>query len=271
MLLRRKKAYPDYYDIRRQENMTRAASWSEAKPSVQRLCLLGGIKDYTPILGLKNLRDLYVSELTSERLDIVCQLTNLRSLCIDGFRKVESLEPLRSLNGLEALALEINMQGLSLDFLSELTELRALYLRAYVSTAINGGHVKVESFAPLSGLKKLEYLDIFAVRPIDATLEPLAKLKTLYELKMMNDFPACEFARLAAALPHTKGIFQEPYFTLGPDSDMPCKKCGGIFIVVLVGSGTTRRGLLCPVCDEDRIAKHVAEYERMKREFISVS
>ena len=240
-------------------------SWDEARPDARALWLLGSIRGYSPLGKFPKLRDLRVWSANPEQLEIIGGLKGLRCLRVDGLRGVTNLGPLAGLCDLLTLRLEGNLRGVSLEPIGQLQALRELSIAELVSSAVNGKFATVLTFAPLAGLLRLKWLQLFGVKPLDGSLAPLASLTGLKELDLPNAFPLEEFARLAARLPKTKGVFQKPLFACKPDDILKCKKCSGANRTVLVGAA--RRAMVCPVCDAERIDEHVRQYEQLKREF----
>ena len=112
-----------------------------------------------------------------ENLDWAAGLApSLQALAIESAKKVGSIEPLATLNGLKTLAVEGSLHSA----------------------------MKVASLSPLSALDGLEYLFLTALRVEDKRLAPLAKLTHLRVLEFADYYAVGEIDGLAASLPNTR-------------------------------------------------------------------
>jgi hypothetical protein len=88
-------------------------------------------------------------------------------------------------------------------------------------------------------------------------------MKALAEVEISHvpTFALEDFARLAGALPHASGNCLRPHFRMNFPS--PCKRCRTTqeWLTGVIG----RQRSLCPVCERDKLAAHVAEFERIKQ------
>lgn len=166
---------------------------------------------------------------------------------------------LSDLPALRVLYLD-DMKRIDLSSLPELPALRGLHLGGTMWSTL-----KFESLAPLTRLTGLRYLRLSNARPVDGSLRPLAQLRELRELELPNFFDVQEGARLASALPTTKGNALTPYFT--PDRGVEegsslfrCEKCGG-GRVMMTGKPSV---ILCRNCDDAKIRKRVLRWEEAR-------
>jgi len=217
----------------------------------------------------------------SERLFEACaRAPALRALYITNFKRLDRVS-FAGTNALEHLMLDWATRLVDLSFLRELPALRVLYLdsmkRIDLSTlpelpSLRGLHLggsmwstlKVESLAPLVRLPGLRFLRLSNARPVDGSLRPLAELTELRELDLPNFFTVNEHARLASALPHTKGNALTPYYAAGPAIEKTtlfrCKQCGGAK-VMMTGKPAT---MLCRSCDDAKIRQRVLRWEEAR-------
>ncbi len=116
----------------------------------------------------------------------------------------------------------------------------------------------------LAGLKRLERLILAGVRPQDLDLSPIAAMTHLHEVDISGvpEFTVEHYARLAAALPIAEGRCLQPYNKL--DGIGSCSKCNGR-MVVLTGAPPRARKGLCPVCNDKKVAEHVAVWQGFKK------
>jgi hypothetical protein len=183
-------------------------------------------------------------------------LTSLEHLLVRWANHLSDLSWLDRLPHLRTLYLE-DMNRLDLDTLPELRTLEALHVGGGMWSTL-----KVSSLAPLTRLPALRHLTLSNVKPLDGSLVPLHALTELRQLSLPNFFAVEECARLAAALPHTRGrilgpIYTEPSTRAKGSPAFACARCGGPR-VMLTGRPAL---LLCPSCDAARIAKRVARWE----------
>lgn len=106
--------------------------WGEPDPFADTLGIIGGTKDYSPLLRFPNLRRLWVGDATPPRLEAVGQLSRLQCLSAS-LRSIKDLSPLANLTNLAELSLYGNIPGVSLEPLAKLKNLRKLRIWALVS------------------------------------------------------------------------------------------------------------------------------------------
>ncbi len=209
------------------------------------------------IARLSSLTGLWLSEVRGESLAPLRSLVGLQSLRIHWATKLADLGDVAALRGLRTLHLWDLPKLASFEGVQTLTELREFTYETAPSRDARGPQ-RFPSLTPLGALARLERLRLVGVATVDDSLAPLRGLHALRDLHMTNAFPLEEFARLAAALPQARGNFSEPIWQLPGRVD--CAKCAGEK-VLLLGRG---RRLCCARCDAERIARHIAEFERIR-------
>lgn len=190
-------------------------------------------------------------------------LTNLRALNLFAF-KAASLDGVQALPALEYLQIEHAPKIASLDPLGECPRLRWLWISTPASWDASRKTIKVDSIEPLSRVTSLEFLTLMGVEPRDARLQPLARLTRLKQLAFSHVFsvPMEEYAKLAAALPTTRGNCL--HATFAPSVRMVCPKCKEADLVCLTAPQPRTKAHLCPRCDAPKPAAHRAEFTRLK-------
>lgn len=166
-----------------------------------------------------------------------------------------TLHPLAGFGALERLRIE------GAPRLAELAGTEALQsLRELEIDSGSKDDIEVGSLKPLERLVRAERIALRGVRPRDRDLSPLGRMHELRELEISDagDFTVEEYARLAVALPNTRGACLAPYFE--NDDLRPCKKCRGPQ-VELNGVPRCARNRLCPRCNSKLLGAHVARWE----------
>jgi hypothetical protein len=189
------------------------------------------------------------------------KLPKLEALDLD---EPESLVGLSALTRLKYLSMSHFTRIHSLQPLGALTALTGLSLSTIASWDASGRVLSVESFVPLSKLIHLAALNLMGVWPEDGSLEPLYRLKQIRYLNVshVRQFRLRDFARLARALPETKGNCLKPYYFL-PQISARCRKCKGPGdMAILTGSRPKTRRMLCESCDAGKLAEHVAAWNQ---------
>jgi hypothetical protein len=205
---------------------------------------------------LPRVRALYLYDAGKVDFAPLGALSQVEHLMIAWAKHLTDVSWLDRLPKLRTLYLE-DMKRLDLDTLPALPKLQALQIGGTMWSRLD-----VRSLEPLARLPALQYLALSNMKPLDGSLAPLHTLASLRELSLPNFFEVEECARLAAALPHTKGSVLTPfYMEANTRSDwsytFPCKRCGGPRLM-LTGRP---RSILCPACDATRIARRVARWE----------
>jgi hypothetical protein len=245
------------------------------------LATRGTAKSLARLAELHHLTALWASPATEQLFETCARAPAIRALYVTNFKRLAEVK-LTGARTLEYLMLNWAPRLVDLSFLRDLPALRVLYLddmkRIDLSTlpelpSLRGlqlggtmwSTLNVESLTPLARLPGLRYLRLSNARPVDGSLRPLAQLKDLRELELPNFFDVSESARLASALPNTKGNALTPYFT--PDrgwversSPFRCEKCGG-GKVMMTGKPSV---ILCRSCDDAKIRKRVLRWEEAR-------
>lgn len=241
------------------------------------VAIKGSTKNLERLADLNQLVAVWATQPTREFFRACARAPHLRALYACYFKKLDEVE-LAGANSLEHLALDWATRLVDLSFLADLPALRTLIIddmkRLDLNTmpelpqvtglAMGGGinsTMKVESFEPLSRLPNLQYLSMYSIRTVDGSLKPLSRLRDLREIKLPNYFSIDEFARLAGALPNTKGTVLTPFFTPTDGSaNIPfwtCQRCHGPRYM-MTGKPAV---ILCPECDNAKMDKRIARWE----------
>ncbi|MEN6457402.1 MAG: hypothetical protein ABFC63_00535 [Thermoguttaceae bacterium] len=235
------------------------------------------LKSLEPLLGLRRLRELVVSPLRFQELQLLSRLTKLRKLLLYDVR-VKGLQPLETLHNLEYLSIFhggtlISLSGFerlqrlrvlsiyhlpnvsSLEPLSSLVRLRELSIQSSMGT---DKPLRFDSLSPIANLGDLEFLDLRGVQPRDSSLRPLARLKTLKYLAIGFNLPVKEYAYLATHLSPSVSDCLRPSISCDPDErTLVCKRCKRP-LILLVGKSSARScGLVCSQCNKTTLERHV--------------
>ena len=221
----------------------------------------GGRKNQAAIAGLHGIRVLRLNHAAGDDLDFLGGLADLRILELSSL-KTKSLRGIERLQRLEYLVIDHAPNLHSLAPVAGLRALRHLIISTPASWDSSRRCIEVDTLKPLSKLSKLELLTLRGVRPAADALRPLEVLKILKEVEISHvpDFGVEDFARLAGALPKADGHCLQPHFRM--NFPWPCKRCKATQEWLTGVSGKKR--YLCPSCDKDKLAAHVAEFERIK-------
>ena len=92
------------------------------------------------------------------------------------------------------------------------------------------------------------------------SIQPRA-LRTI-DISHVPDLGLEDFARLAGALPQAAGSCLQPHFRM--NFPWPCKRCRTTQEWLTGAVGPQKRSL-CPVCDKEKLAAHVAAFERIRQ------
>jgi hypothetical protein len=178
---------------------------------------------------------------------------------------VELLDPftlrgLEDLQQIDSLMLYHFPRIRSLEPLGTIKRLKRLHISTPPGYDASRKVFEVESLVPLGRLEALESLTMRGVLPLHDRLTPLYRLRQLLRLDISHvyAFSLTDYALLACHLPDTSGHCLLPYFAASWAGN--CPKCGTAR-VALTGSAPRSPRLLCPNCNQARLAKHVAEWD----------
>jgi len=248
-------------------------AWSGAPQTIARIAEFphlegiwlsdAGRKTQAAIAGLHRLEVLRLNGATGPDLGFLAGLAALRILELSSL-KTGSLRGLQSLARLECLVMNHAPKLTSLAPIGELTGLRHLSISTPASWDSSRRCIEVDTLEPLAALRELGHLTLRGVRPARDGLRPLERLASLAEVDISHvpDFAITDFARLAGALPNASGNCLRPHFRM--NFAWPCKRCRTTQEWLTGATGRQIRSL-CPHCDKDKLAAHVAEFERIKR------
>ena len=241
------------------------------------IAIKGSAKNLERLAKLNQLVAVWSSQPTRDFFRACAHAPHLRALYSIYFKQLGEVD-LAGANSLEHLALDWATRLVDLSFLADLPALRTLIIddmkRLDLNTmpelpqltglAIGGGinsTMKVQSLEPLSRLPNLQYLSMYSIRSADGSLKPISRLRNLREIKLPNYFSVDEFARLANALPNTKGAVLTPFFTPTDGSVniafWGCTKCH-VQRYMMTGKPAV---ILCPECDKAKMDKRIARWE----------
>lgn len=177
-------------------------------------------------------------------------------LSLDG---IDSLDELAAHPKLEALSLRHFPKVTSLEPLRALKHLRYLSLSTTPGWDGSNRHLTVDSFEPITALKKLEVLQIIGVVPKKDRLRPLLKLSKLRKLSIghSNFYQLEDFAELSAKLPLARDsvqpVYQANFVSL-------CRRCKKHPLLFLAGTKPRAPHLVCPSCDRTKITAHLQRW-----------
>ncbi|WP_282605189.1 hypothetical protein [Pelagibius sp. Alg239-R121] len=161
---------------------------------------------FEEICELGNLEYLSIETVTAENLASLKKLHGLRVLQIDGLRRATDFHLLAELSGLTGLYV-VNAKHLqSLDFLSNAHHLQRIGIEGSMWTK-----QKIDSLAPLRGLKALESLFMTSVQLTDKDLSYLAECPQLLELHCARFAPKANFERLRRLMPGLQCRWNDEY------------------------------------------------------------
>ena len=209
-----------------------------ARPDVTRVKIFGLKESLAPLTMLASLRELDLTDPST--LDGLDELTQLESLTLYAFPRIASLEPIGALTNLTRLLLS-TPPGYDAS--------RKCY--------------EVESLEPLARLSNLEALTMRGIAPKSGRLDPIRRLTNLrrVDISHVYMFGLADYAQLAAALPAATGHCLQPVFEASWAGT--CPQCGRPRVVLTAPPPRTPR-MACPVDDQARIERHLADWNRAK-------
>ena len=156
----------------------------------------------------------------------------LKSLVIEDFSKITSVEPIKSAINLDYLILEGGMWK----------------------------PLKIDTLKPLAALSNLRELRLANIQVKEDGLQPIGELMGLKELMLSNQFETKDYAYLSVKLPETKCDYFKPYIVY----DRPI----GNNDTMITGK---RKPFLNSKVDKDRIKKYESEFYDMVTRFSKAS
>jgi hypothetical protein len=119
---------------------------------------------------------------------------------------------------------------------------------------------EVESLEPLVRLANLDTLTMRGIAPKSGGLEPIGRLTNLrrVDITHVSTFGLEDYARLAAALPRAEGHCLQPVFEAAWAG--ACPRCGSARVVLTAPPPRTPK-TACPICDRERIERHLAAWD----------
>lgn len=170
--------------------------------------------EFDLILQYVNPKILYVYEMRVEDLSSLELLSGAEKLYLCWNTKAAKLWDLTKNINLKTLSIEDFKRLNSLDPLQYCQTLQELHLSGGIWNTLN-----IDTLEPLKQLTFLKNLGLSNIRVKDESLEPLTHLHNLVELEISNQFLTEEYARLSVALPDTKCDYFKPYVKLNDSID----------------------------------------------------
>ena len=231
-------------------------NWSEVPPQATHLTMAKPMQSLAPLRDFQHLRHLRVfgGDALLDTLVPLPELCTLRLTAVPA-KGLTSLEPLSNVPNLERLILHHVPLVKSLGPLAHLEKLKDLLLE--ISPASITTLHELDSLQPLAGLRTLERLELRGIRVRELGLRPLEQMTWLRHLVVNNRFEIEDFARLAAALPNTKGYCLHPAVPVG----IPCDQCQQDKLMLI---GRTRPIMACPQCQANHVERHIAKFQQCK-------
>lgn len=173
----------------------------------------------------------------------------------------ESLDILKRSSETEVLTLQHFPRVHSLEPLSSLKNLRALFLTTAIGWDGTNRHLLVDSFEPLAALQKLEVIHILGVVPQQGRLQPLRRMAGLRRISIGNTsfYQLEDFAALSAALPLARASLQ-PIYQMNFVS--MCRHCQKHPLLYLAGAKPRSPRYACPACGKKKIVAHLQRWNK---------
>jgi hypothetical protein len=191
-----------------------------------------------------------------QNLGPLATLTSLRHLELTDPHVLDGLEGMQQI---ESLMLYAFPRITSLDAVGTLTNLRKLTLSTPPGYDASRKCYEVESFEPLARLADLEALTMRGIVPKTGGLEPIRRLTSLRRVDITHVyvFGLEDYARLAAALPRAEGHCLQPVFEASWAGT--CPRCGSPRVALTSPPPRTPK-TACPICDRERIERHLTAW-----------
>lgn len=154
---------------------------------------------FEAICHMKNLQGICIKWSAIKNLDCLQHQPQLQHLNLGASPSIESIAPIGTMSNLVTLELENFKKIQDWSPISRLTQLEGL--------AICGGmysRLKLDSIQFVTPLQNLKYLSLISTKVVDKSLKPIESLKDLRSLKVIFDWTEEEFAELRKKLPKLK-------------------------------------------------------------------
>lgn len=208
-------------------------------------------QQFEQIISLVQPKQLHVYEMRVSDLSPLESLQNLEVVSVQWNTKATSLWDLGQNSNLHSLAIKDFPKLQSLDALHTKPYLQVLELEGGIWNSLN-----VPTLEPLRKLVNLRHLTLMNIKVKDESLEPIAELHQLEELSISNQFPTKEYARLSVKLAHTNcELFRPTIFLESPIEDKD---------IMVVGK---RKPFLNSKVDSARIQKYKKQFVKFQESF----
>jgi hypothetical protein len=208
---------------------------------------------FNTIIGQVNPKLMYLYNVKAKDISLLAKLTNLETFRIEWNTKSDSLWDLTGNTSLKQLDI--------VDF-KKLTDFSPLQKCPWLeSLGLEGGvwnAIQPDTLKPLIYLKKLRLLDLINIKVKDESLEPIGHLKQLEKLRISNQFPTEEYARLSVALPNTECSHFRAYIKLQTAIDDKD--------VLVVGK---RKPYLNSQTDSKKLKKYEEQFKDFQKKYMS--
>lgn len=248
---------------------------ANTKANISELSITGETKNIDRLKFFSKLQILWVNGLTQVQFNTIIGQVNPKLMCLYNV-KAKDLLLLDTLTNLETLRIEWNTKTESLWDLSGNTSLKHLDIVDFKkltdfsplqkctwleSLGLEGGvwnTIQPDTLMPLAYLKNLRYLDLINIKVKDESLEPIGHLRKLEILRISNQFPTEEYARLSVFLPNTECSHFRAYIKL--QSAIDDKD------VLVVGK---RKPYLNSQTDSKKLQKYEQQFKDFQQKYIS--
>lgn len=222
--------------------------------SITKLWLIGGKdKELEKIFSFVTPQFINVYQVLAKDLTILESLTNTETIVLRWNTKSDKLWNMSHNTGLKTLVIE--------DF-PKITSIEAIASANYLEyLVLEGGMwnpLKLDTLKPLSELQMLKFLRLVNMHVREDGLRPIAVLKDLKELMLSNQFETIDYAYLSAKLPGTQCEYFKPYVKY----DKPI----GDRDIMIIGK---RKPFLNSLNDRTKIEKYERDFYKMVSDFSS--
>jgi hypothetical protein len=222
---------------------------------IENLWLIGANdKELRKILPLVKLKYLNLYQVLAKDLTILEALDQTETIILNWNTKATTLWDISK---------NTNLKTLEITDFSKLEEIDQLSLATQIeSLALGGGYgksMKIKTINPLKYLTNLKCLSLTNLKIEDDTLQPLGQLKNLFKLIISNQFEIKEYAWLATRLINTEcKMFQATNTCniVGADSKT-------VWDTMVTGR---RKPVLLSNKDQVKIDKIIKDFEKLKNE-----